>query len=89
MPSLAAEAMRGTGNANAGLGVVLTAFGAGATASPVLAGFVSDSLGFSAGFWALAAVALVGLAFWLLAGRGDDSAAADPAPAPEAEPAGP
>lgn len=69
MPALAAKIMRGTGNSSAGLGAVLTAFGAGATLSPVLAGFVSKALGFSAGFWALAAVAALGLAAWIVGAR--------------------
>ncbi len=46
----------------------MTAYGAGATVSPLLAGLVAQHLGFPASFLVLAAVAAVGLAMWM-AGR--------------------
>lgn len=70
IPALVAEIMAGTGHASAGLGGVMTAFGAGAALSPVIAGLVAQSLGFPAAFWALAGVAALGLALWLLGRRG-------------------
>ncbi|AWN46757.1 MFS transporter [Methylobacterium terrae] len=69
IPALVAEIMEGTGHAGAGLGGVMTAFGAGATLSPVLAGLAAQYLGFPAAFWGLSGIAGAGLALWLL-GRG-------------------
>ncbi|WP_162596101.1 MFS transporter [Methylobacterium sp. 17Sr1-1] len=68
IPALVAEIMEGTGHANAGLGGVMTAYGAGAALSPALAGFVAQYLGFMASFLVLAAVAGIGLLLWT-AGR--------------------
>ncbi len=65
IPTLSAEIMAGTGRANAALGVVLTAFGAGATLSPLVAGFVAQHFGFSGAFLVLGGVAAFGLAVWL------------------------
>ena len=88
IPALVAEIMDGTGHANAGLGGVMTAYGAGATVSPLLAGLVAQYLGFSAAFIALAAVAAAGLGVWMagrrMLGRGSpkgqtDTASAKPA----------
>ncbi len=69
IPALVAEIMEGTGQANAGLGGVMTAFGAGAAVSPILAGFVAQRLGFPAAFVALAIVAGAGLALWIVGRR--------------------
>ncbi len=69
IPALVAEMMEGSGHANAGLGGVMTAYGAGATVSPLLAGLVTQYLGFSASFIALAAVAAAGLAVWIVGRR--------------------
>ena len=66
IPALSAEVMSGSGRASAGLGVVLTAFGAGATLSPLIAGFVAQRNGFSAAFLVLAAIAGVGVVLWTL-----------------------
>lgn len=88
IPALVAEIMEDTGHATAGLGGVMTAFGAGATVSPLLAGVVAQYLGFGASFIALAGVAGAGLLLWIvgprLLGTGSPSgqigkAAADPA----------
>lgn len=64
IPALVADVMSGTGRASAGLGAVMTAFGAGAALSPLLAGTVAQWFGFPAAFLALGAVAVVGLAVW-------------------------
>ena len=69
IPALVAEIMDDTGHATAGLGGVMTAFGAGAAVSPLLAGFVAQYLGFSASFLALASVAGIGLALWVVGRR--------------------
>jgi predicted MFS family arabinose efflux permease len=69
IPALVARIMDGTGHANAGLGGVMTAYGAGAAASPLLAGLVAQYLGFAASFIALAIVAAGGLALWMVGRR--------------------
>lgn len=66
IPTLTADIMRGTGRANAALGVVLTAFGAGATFSPLIAGFVSQHSGFGGAFLVLAGIAALGLVIWII-----------------------
>ncbi len=66
IPTLSAEIMAGTGRANAALGVVLTAFGAGATLSPLVAGVVAQHSGFPGAFLVLGAIAALGLVVWLL-----------------------
>ena len=65
IPALAASVMRGTGRSSAGLGAVLTAFGAGAALSPLVAGLVAQHFGFPASFVALAVIAGLALAIWL------------------------
>ena len=65
IPALAAEMMEGSGHAGAGLGGVMTAYGAGATASPLLAGLAAQYLGFAASFLALAGVAGIGFLVWV------------------------
>lgn len=69
IPALVAEIMDDTGHAGAGLGGVMTAYGAGAAVSPILAGLVAKYLGFSASFVALAIVAGAGLLLWVLGRR--------------------
>jgi MFS family permease len=69
IPALVAEIMEGTGHASAGLGGVMTAYGAGAALSPMLAGSVAQMLGFHAAFVALAIVAGIGLLLWTLGRR--------------------
>ena len=64
IPVLNAEVMAGTGRTSAGLGLVLTTFGAGATISPLIGGFVAKSFGFGGSFVAYAIIASLGLAFW-------------------------
>ncbi|WP_191970240.1 MFS transporter [Methylobacterium planeticum] len=69
IPALVAEIMEDTGHATAGLGGVMTAFGAGAAVSPLLAGLVAQYLGFAASFAALAVVAGTGLLLWIVGRR--------------------
>ncbi len=69
IPALVSEIMEDTGHASAGLGGVMTAYGAGAAVSPILAGLVAKYLGFSASFIALAIVAGAGLVLWVLGRR--------------------
>ena len=69
IPSLCAEIMTGSGRANVALGVVLTAFGAGATLSPLVAGFVAQHLGFSSAFLVLGGIAGLGFVLWLIGVR--------------------
>lgn len=65
IPVLNAEVMAGTGRANAALGALLTAFGAGATVSPLIGGFVAQRFGFAGSFIAYAVVAAVGMILWI------------------------
>ena len=69
IPALNAEMMAGTGRISAGFGAVLTAFGVGATLSPLIAGLVAQHFGYAGSFYALGAVALVGLAVWIIMRR--------------------
>lgn len=69
IPALNAEIMAGTGRANIGLGAVMTAFGAGAMLSPLIAGFVAQRVGFSGSFIAYAIVAFIGLIVWTIGRR--------------------
>lgn len=66
IPALVADVMSDTGHAGAGLGGVMMAYGAGAALSPALAGVVAQTFGFPAAFLALAAVAAMGLALWIV-----------------------
>ena len=65
IPALAIDIMGDSGHANAGLGGVMTAYGAGAAVSPLLAGVVAQHAGFPVAFATLGAVALLGLVGWL------------------------
>ena len=82
IPALAIDVMSRTGHANAGLGGVMTAYGAGAAVSPLLAGLVAQHAGFPVAFLTLGCVAAAGLVSWIvgwrMATRGDRA----PAPAP-------
>lgn len=81
IPALSIDIMSKTGHANAGLGGVMTAYGAGAAASPLVAGLVAQHAGFPVAFLTLGGVAAAGTAAWIvgwrLATRGDRA----PAPA--------
>ena len=65
IPVLNASVMAGTGRTSAGLGLVLTTFGAGATVAPLIGGFVADHYGFGGSFVAYAIIASLGLAVWI------------------------
>ena len=69
IPALVADVMADSGHASAGLGGVMTAYGAGATLSPILAGLVAQFAGYRAAFLLLGCVALAGLIFWLVGWR--------------------
>ena len=68
IPALSADIMQGTGRASTGLAAVLTAFGIGATLSPLVAGFAAQSLSFRGAFLILAAISFAGCVIWV-AGR--------------------
>ena len=85
-----ADLTRGTGRFNFAQGVLATATGLGAGASNVLAGLVVARAGFNAGFLALAATALAGVAFFALAMPETRDAAAGTTPRrPDVAPASP
>jgi len=63
VPLIIADATFGTGHFSLAQGMVGTATGIGAAISPVLAGYISDLLGTSAAFLALAAIATASLAW--------------------------
>ena len=80
IPALVIEVMDESGHTNAGLGGVMTAYGAGAAASPALAGLVAQWAGFPAAFATLGTIALLGMVAWLVGWR-RVAAEAQPAPA--------
>ena len=61
VPLTVADLTRGTGRFNLTLGLVGTMMGIGASLSPTLAGYITDSFGSPAAFFSLAAIAFVGL----------------------------
>ena len=61
VPLTVADLARGTGRFNLTLGLVGTMMGIGASISPTLAGYITDSFGSPTGFFTLAAIAFVGL----------------------------
>lgn len=61
VPLTVADLTRGTGRFNLTLGLVGTMMGIGASISPTLAGYITDSFGSSTGFFTLAAIAFLGL----------------------------
>ena len=69
LPGLVARVLAGTGHVNAGLGAVMTVQGIGAAFSTTIAGFAADRWSYGAAFLILGAIALAGLAFWLLNAR--------------------
>jgi MFS family permease len=66
-PIVVADLTRGTGRFNVSQGAVATAQGLGASLSATLAGVIIVSAGYSAAFLALAAIAGLGFALYLLA----------------------
>ncbi|MBE7211436.1 MAG: MFS transporter [Gluconacetobacter diazotrophicus] len=68
VPLMIADLTRGTGRFNLAQGVVATAMGVGASLSPLLAGLAHDGFrSYEAAWFALAAVAALGLVLFLLA----------------------
>lgn len=65
VPGLAARILAGTGRVNAGIGVVMTVQGIGASLSPLLAGYVAQAYGYSAAFAVLGIIAAFALALWI------------------------
>ncbi|MGA7808964.1 MFS transporter [Bradyrhizobium sp.] len=61
VPLIVADVAFGSGHFNLAQGIVGTATGIGASLSTVLAGYISDKLGSSTAFLALAGIALLGL----------------------------
>jgi predicted MFS family arabinose efflux permease len=67
VPLTVADLTRGTGHFNLTQGIVGTAMGIGASLSPTLAGYISDTFGSKVAFLGLASIAVLGLAtVWLL-----------------------
>ena len=62
VPLMVADITRGTGRFNLAQGIVGTAVGIGASISPTLAGYLTDTFGSSAAFLGLAVIAAVGFA---------------------------
>jgi MFS family permease len=80
VPLTIADLTRGTGRFNLSQGIVGTAMGVGASLSPTIAGYMSDTFGSKFAFLGLASVAAIGLAtVWLLM---PETRAAGPSPAP-------
>jgi len=69
VPGLVAAILDGTGRINVGQGAVMTMQGAGASFSPIVGGWIAQSLGYHASFLALAAVALAPVILWLAFAR--------------------
>lgn len=67
VPGLVARMLRGTGHVNAGLGMVMTVQGIGASLSPSFAGVIAARFGFSAAYMALGVAAGIALVVWLAA----------------------
>ena len=85
IPALAANVMCGTGRSSVGLAAVLTAFGAGAALSPLVAGIIAQHLGFPTSFNCLAGIACCTLGIWITGCRYVGRAAFDDAAPSEPE----
>ncbi len=67
VPLMIADIARGTGHFNLAQGIIGTAVGIGASISPTLSGFLSDTFGSPVAFMGLSAIAACGFAaVWLL-----------------------
>ena len=64
-PGLIARIMDGTGRVNAAQGAVMAAQGVGGAASPLLGGWIAQTLGYPAALATLGSFALVSLALWI------------------------
>lgn len=66
VPGLVARILDGSGRFNAGLGIIMTIQGIGASLSPSLAGIIAKSYNYSYAFLGLSLVAIVGLVVWII-----------------------
>jgi MFS family permease len=64
-PGLVAQIMDGTGRVNAAQGAIMAAQGLGGAISPMLGGWIAQTLGYPAAFATLGGFALVSLGLWL------------------------
>lgn len=65
VPGLVARILNGTGRVNVGQGAVMTVQGLGASLSPAIGGWISQSLGYSPMFLILGSFAFGSIALWL------------------------
>jgi len=83
-PGIVARILAGTGRFNAGLGIVMTAQGVGASLSTLLAGMVAQEAGYATAFLVLGAIAALAGVVYLIGGcpgGGPKIASAPPATA--------
>lgn len=66
VPGLVARILNGTGRFNAGLGLIMTIQGVGASLSSSLGGVIAKIYGYNYAFIGLAIVATIALVFWLI-----------------------
>jgi MFS family permease len=66
VPALVARMLNGTGRVNAGQGAVMTAQGIGAALSPLVGGWLAQTLGYSAMFVILGTIALGSVVLWAI-----------------------
>ncbi len=64
VPGLAARILNGTGRVNVGQGALMTVQGVGASLSPMIGGWMAQSLGYPTTFLVLGAFAVVSLGLW-------------------------
>lgn len=67
VPGLTAKILDGSGRINAGIGIVMTVQGVGASLSASVAGMVAKHYDYNIAFLALTLIAMIGLCFWLIA----------------------
>lgn len=87
VPGLVARILDGTGRVNVGQGAVMTAQNVGAAISPIIGGWIAQSLGYPLMFGILGSFAIVSIVLWLgfaatlkPACAGDVEPASSPAP---------
>ena len=66
VPGLVAHILNGSGRVNLGQGAVMTVQGVGAALSPVVGGWIAQSLGYSAAFLVLGSLAIGSVIIWLM-----------------------
>lgn len=67
VPGMVVRIMHGSGHVAAGMGAVMTTWAVGSALSALLGGVIASAHGFSAAYFALAAVASLALLLWVLA----------------------